>query len=446
MPNQLKVIFIAILLMFISSSLISNGAAQTSNPEAAILTIEGVISPAYAEYLERGLQAAALRQAEVVILQLNTPGGSLDVMNRMVSAIRSSQVPVVVYVSPANAMAGSAGTIITVAAHAAAMAPDTTIGAASPISGEGTDPDETAQAKAKNMMKAIVRNYAEKRGPEAVQLAEATIDSAIAVTAQEALTVGLIDFIATDLADLLMQLDGFTVTTAIGERNLNTRQAAPRPIGLTLIEQLLVTLANPNITFLLLAIGVQAILIEISSPGGWVAGFIGVVCLALAVYGLGFLPVNWFGLLFLIVAFVLFLLDIQAPTHGALTAAGVGSLIVGSLVLFNSPNVPDFQRVSVPLVVGTSIVIGALFFIAFMFALKAHHMPPAMGQETIVGRTGYVSTVLNPSGIVLIGGEHWTAELSEGENEELQIGTRIEVVRLDGLKVFVRKLDQPNQS
>ena len=326
----------------------------------------------------------------MVILQLSAPSGALDVMNRMVSAIRSSQVPVVVYVSPANAMAGSAGTIITVAAHAAAMAPDTTIGAASPISGEGTDLDETAQAKAKNMMKAIVRNYAENRGPEAVQLAEATINSAIAVTAQEALTVGLIDFIATDLNDLLKQLDGFTVTAAIGERNLNTRQATPRPIGLTLIEQLLVTLANPNITFLLLAIGVQAILIEISSPGGWVAGFIGVVCLALAVYRLGSLPVNWFGLLFLIVAFVLFILDIKAPTHGALTAAGVGSLIVGSLVLFNSPNVPDFQRVSVPLVIGTSIVIGALFFVVFMFAIKAHHMPPAMGMETIVGRTGYV--------------------------------------------------------
>lgn len=442
MPNHVKAIFTAILLLFICSSLFSNSVAQTNNPEAAILTIEGAISPAYAEYLERGLQAAALRQAEVVILQLNTPGGALDVMNRMVSAIRSSPVPVVVYVSPTNAMAGSAGTIITVAAHASAMAPDTTIGAASPISGEGTDLDETAQAKAKNMMKAIVRNYAEKRGPEAVQLAEATIDSAIAVTAQEALTVGLIDFIATDLDDLLKQFDGFTVTTATGERNLSTRQAVPRPIGLTLIEQLLVTLANPNITFLLLAIGVQAILIEISSPGGWVAGFIGVVCLALAVYGLGFLPVNWFGLLFLILAFVLFLLDIKAPTHGALTAAGVGSLIVGSLVLFNSPNVPDFQRVSVPLVIGTSIVIGALFFVVFMFALKAHHMPPAMGQETIVGRTGYVSTVLNPSGIVLIGGEHWTAELSEGENEDLQIGTRIEVVRLDGLKVYVRKLDQ----
>lgn len=446
MLNRLICIVILAGILFTGLVSASPGFAQTSQPEAAILTIDGAISSAYAEYLERGLQVAERRQAEVVILQLNTPGGSLDVMNRMVEAIRGSRVPVVVYVTPANAMAGSAGTIITLAAHAAAMAPETAIGAASPISGEGTDLDKTSEAKAKNMMKAIVRNYAAHRGPEAIRIAEETIDNAIAVTAQEAIEVGLIDFIATDLDDLLTQLDGFTVRTDSGEYNLNTRQATPDPIRPTFIEQILVILTNPNILFLLLAIGVQAILIEISSPGGWVAGFIGVICLGLAVYGMGFLTVNWFGLLFLGVAFVLFILDIKAPTHGALTAAGVGSLIVGSLMLFNSPQAPDFQRVSIPLVIGTSIVIGVLFFIVFTFALKAHHMPPAMGVETLVGRTGTVSTPLTPQGIVLIGGEHWTAELEEGESESLPRGARVEVTGLAGLKVIVRKLGSNSKS
>lgn len=446
MLNRLICIVILAGMLFTGLVSASPGFAQTSQPEAAILTIDGAISSAYAEYLERGLQVAERRQAEVVILQLNTPGGSLDVMNRMVEAIRGSRVPVVVYVTPANAMAGSAGTIITLAAHAAAMAPETAIGAASPISGEGTDLDKTSEAKAKNMMKAIVRNYAAHRGPEAIRIAEETIDNAIAVTAQEAIEVGLIDFIATDLDDLLTQLDGFTVRTDSGEYNLNTRQATPDPIRPTFIEQILVILTNPNILFLLLAIGVQAILIEISSPGGWVAGFIGVICLGLAVYGMGFLTVNWFGLLFLGVAFVLFILDIKAPTHGALTAAGVGSLIVGSLMLFNSPQAPDFQRVSIPLVIGTSIVIGVLFFIVFTFALKAHHMPPAMGVETLVGRTGTVSTPLTPQGIVLIGGEHWTAELEEGESESLPRGARVEVTGLAGLKVIVRKLGSNSKS
>lgn len=441
MMNRVILFIICVGLIMVGRPADNPVFAQGENSEISILTVDGAISSAYAEYLERGLQIAERRQAEFVILQLNTPGGSLDVMNRMVEAIRGSRVPVVVYVSPANAMAGSAGTIITLAAHAAAMAPDTAIGAASPISGEGTDLDTTSETKAKNMMKAIVRNYAARRGLEAVRLAEETIDNAIAVTAQEAIEVGLIDFIATDLDDLLNQLDGFTVITDTGENNLNTRQATPVPIRPTFIEQILFILTNPNILFLLLAIGVQAILIEISSPGGWVAGFIGVICLGLAVYGMGFLTVNWFGLLFLGVAFVLFILDIKAPTHGALTAAGVGSLIVGSLMLFNSPQAPDFQRVSIPLVISTSIVIGVLFFIVFTFALKAHHMPPAMGAETLVGRTGTVSTPLTPQGIVLIGGEHWTAELEEGEIESLPRGARVEVTSLAGLKVIVRKLD-----
>lgn len=439
-------IALGICLLFGNPYPSNTALAQTSRSEAAILTIEGPISAAYAEYLERGLQTAALRQAEVVIVQLNTPGGSLDIMNRMVEAIRGSRVPVVVYVSPANAMAGSAGTIITVAAHGAVMAPETTIGAASPISSEGADLDTTAETKAKNMMKAIVRNYAARRGPEAVHLAEETIDNAIAVTAVEALEAGLIDFIATDLDDLLTQLDGFTVKTQEGEYSLETIRSVVAPIEPTFIERILVILTNPNILFLLLAIGVQAILIEISSPGGWVAGFIGVICLGLAVYGMGFLSVNWFGLLFLGVAFVLFILDIKAPTHGALTSAGVGSLIAGSLMLFNSPQAPDFQRVSIPLVISTSIVIGILFFIVFTFALKAHHMPPAMGVETLIGRTGTVSTPLSPQGIVLVGGEHWTAELEEGEIDSLPRGARIEVVGLNGFKVTVRKLNGQSKS
>jgi len=189
----------------------------------------------------------------------------------------------------------------------------------------------------------------------------------------------------------------------------------------------------------LLTIGVQAILIEISSPGGWVAGFIGVVCLALATYGLGVLPVNWFGIIFLAVAFVLFILDIKAPTHGALTAAGVTSLIVGGLVLFNSPDVPSFQRVSVPLIVGTSISTGAIFFAILIFAVRAQKTPVRMGQESLVGRSGVVRSKLDPIGIIQMGGEQWTAELAEGE-EPLAIGARVEVVSMQGNKMLVRQI------
>jgi len=337
-------------------------------------------------------------------------------------------------------MAASAGTVITLAGHAAAMAPETTIGAASPVGPEGEDLGETMAAKEKNILKATVRSLAEGRGQGAVDLAESTIESAAAVSATEALQIGLVDFIAQDRQDLLEQLDGFTVQLASGEITLETTDAAITEVRPSLIEQLLTILTNPNIVFLLLTIGVQAILIELSSPGGWVAGFIGVVCLSLAAYGLGILPVNYFGLVFLAIAFVLFVLDIKAPTHGALTAAGVASLIVGALVLFNSPSVPAVQRVSVPLVIIVSLLSGAMFFTFVIFAVRAQKTPVRMGMESLPGRLGVVRDPVSPVGTVQLGGELWTAEVID-RNEELPAGAKVEVVRVEGNKLFVRKAD-----
>jgi membrane-bound serine protease (ClpP class) len=282
---------------------------------------------------------------------------------------------------------------------------------------------------------------AEGRGLEALTMAQDTIESAEAASASEALEAGLVDFVAEDVGDLLDQLDGYTVQMADGDQTLDTSGAVVEEFKPSFIEQLLGILTNPNIVFLLLAIGVQAVLIEISSPGGWVAGFIGVVCLALATYGLGVLPVNWFGIIFIITAFVLFILDIKAPTHGALTAAGVTSLIIGALVLFNSPSVPSFQRVSVPLIVGVSIATGALFFVILIFALRAQSKPVLMGQESLVGKVGIARGGLSPTGTVQMGGEQWSAELVD-EGQVVGGGTKVEVVRVEGLKLYVRKAGQ----
>jgi membrane-bound serine protease (ClpP class) len=413
-------------------------AAQGERGPVIVLTAEGPLTPAMYEYLARGLRLAEQRGAQAVVFELNTPGGSIDLMNKMVETIRASRIPVVVYITPRGAMAGSAGTVITLAGHAAAMAPETVIGAASPVSSEGQDLGETMEAKAKNILKATVRSLAERRGEKAVQMAEETIESASAVSAREALEIGLVDFIAGDLQDLLRQLDGFTVQARDEEIVLHTAQAEVQRVGTTFIEKLLGVLTNPTLVFLLLTIGVQAILIELSSPGGWVAGFIGVVCLALAAYGLGVLPVNWFGVVFLITAFILFLLDIKAPTHGALTAAGVASLIVGALVLFNSPSVPNFQRVPVPVIVGTSLASGGIFFVILMFAVRAQKSPVRMGVESMVGRIGIAQNDINPVGLVQLGGEQWTAELAEGE-EPIERNERVEVTAVQGLRLLVRK-------
>jgi len=414
-------------------------AQQEEAPLVLVLEVDGPLTPSWKEYLERGIQVAEQRNAMLLILKINTPGGSVSLMQELVALIRGSEIPIVVYVTPRGAMAASAGTVITLAGHAAAMAPETIIGAASPVGAQGEDLGETIQAKEKNALKAQVRTLASRRGEAAIALAEATIEEALAVSSEEALEIGLVDFIARDIHDLLSQLDGYTVETARGTITLKTANAEVTAMELTFIEQLLAVLTNPNIVFILLTIGVQAILIEISNPGGWAAGFIGVVCISLAVYGLGVLPVNWFGLIFLATAFVLFVLDIKAPTHGALTAAGVGSLIVGALVLFNSPMTPQFQRVSVPLVVVGSLIMGATFAIAVAFAIRAQKTPIQMGQESLIGRVGTVQQEipLSGTGQVQLISELWTAELAEGD-QPIPKGSRVEVVDVQGIRLRVR--------
>jgi membrane-bound serine protease (ClpP class) len=319
------------------------------------------------------------------------------------------------------------------------MAPETAIGAASPVGTQGEDLSTTEQAKVTEIMKATVRTLAERRGPQAVALAEATIESAKAVSASEALNAHLVDFIATDVNDLLRQLDGFTVQMADGSRVLHTAGAVQQNLAMSFIEQLLQLLIDPNIVFLLLALGVQALLIELTHPGAWVPAFVGVTSLALAAYGLGILPVNWFGLAFIIMAFVLFIVDIKTPTHGALTVAGVASFIIGALVLFNSPGTPRFQRVSIPLVIFVGVFIGLIFAVILGYALRAQGRPVITGQESLRGKTGIATTDLAPAGQVRAAGELWTAELAAGSGK-IRRGDRVEIVEVKGLILQVKKI------
>jgi membrane-bound serine protease (ClpP class) len=319
------------------------------------------------------------------------------------------------------------------------MAPETIIGAASPVGGQGEDLGETLKAKEIEALKATVRTLAGRRSDEAIALAESTIEEAKAASAKEALEVGLVDFIASDLDDLLAQLDGFEVHLTDGSRKLETTNATTETVEASFIEQFLAMLTNPNIVFLLIAIGAQAIFIELGSPGGWVAGYIGVVCLALAGYGLGWLPVNWFGIVFLVTSFVLFILDIKAPTHGALTAAGIASFIVGALVLFNSPGTPQALRVSVPLVILVGLVLGAMFGVLVGFGIRAMRTPIRAGAEALVGKTGTATTVFQPSGQVQVGSELWSAEADQASGK-IRKGDRVEVVEVKGLRLKVRKL------
>jgi len=445
-----SLLFAVLLTLSLVISLYQSGFAQDTppenNPVVVTLRLQGPLHPTWTERLNRAMTRAEASGAQAIIMELDTPGGSIELMNRLIQQMRSSPVPLIVYVTPRGATAASAGTILTLAGDVAAMAPETTIGAASPVGASGEDIGETMESKVKEMLKATARSLAAQRPPEAIQLADEMIDDARAVSVDEALEIGLIDLRAADLPDLLRQLDRREVRLREDTVTLNTAGAEVVDIMPTIAESLLATLANPNIAFLLLSVGVWAILIELSSPGGWVAGFIGVSCLLLGTYGLGILPVNWFGLLFLVVAFVLFILEIKAPTHGALTAAGAASFILGALVLFNSPNVPNFQRVSVPLVIGTGIALSGIFFTAVTFALRAQRSPQRMGESSLIGRIGVVSSPLNPIGTVQLGGELWTAVLegdeAAGEDGRLfaQRGERVEVIGMERLRIRVRKV------
>ena len=421
-------------------AIFQTGHAQNDQPVALVMTADGPIMPPMLEYLKRGIQTAERRNVEVLIIQLNTPGGDLLTTLDIIGAIRASSVPVVVYVAPKNAIAGSAGALITMAGHVSAMAPETAIGASTPISGSGENLTSDERAKATNASKAAIRDIVSPRGTDALKLAESMIDEAKAATATEALQAHLVDFVVDNIDDLLESLDGFTVKVNNEARTLHTANATTEPLNMTFIEQFLLLLTNPNIVFTLLSIGTTALLIEISSPGGWVAGFVGVFCLALATYGLGILPVNWFGVIFLVTAFVLFILDIKAPTHGALTTAGVVAFIIGALVLFNSASVPQFQRVSVPLIIGFGIFLGAAFFSILMLALRTTHVPVRMGAESVVGKMGTARTSVGATGgQVQLESVLWSAE-PVTESEKIGKGDKVEVVEVKGLRLKVRKI------
>ncbi|MBN1311333.1 MAG: nodulation protein NfeD [Anaerolineae bacterium] len=410
--------------------------AQDTASEVIVLKAEGAVTPTMASYIARGLEEADQRNAEAAIIMLDTPGGSVDSMMDIVQTIRTSDVPVIIFVGPRGAQAGSAALWITLAGHVAAMAPDTAIGASSPVGAQGEDLDETLQQKGEQYLSAQARSLAERRGDEAVALAEDAVFEARAVTAREALEANLVDLIVEDIDELLVEVDGFEVEVNGKPRTIQTKGATQTPIDMTPLEQILSILIDPNIVFVLMSLGTTLIIIEAWSPGGWAAGTAGVICLGLAFYGLGVLPVNWLGIIFVILAFVLFLLDIKAPTHGALTAAAIASLAAGAFILFGQPQMEPFGKLSIPLVVGWSVLLGVVFFFMVMMAIRAQKRQPTTGNEGLIGEIGRVTQDLDPEGTVLVWGERWRAEAVD--RKTVPAGSDVEVVEVQGMRLRVR--------
>jgi len=424
-------------------SLVSSAAHAQDERPVLVMPVTGPVTPVMLGYIQRGIQEAETRQAQALVIELNTPGGDVNVTQQIIQAMVASTVPVVVYVAPAGAYAASAGTLITLAGQVAAMAPNTSIGAASPVDSQGQDIPSTLKEKIVNILQADIEGLTRRRGDRAVQWARQAISQARAASVDEALQLGVIDFMASDLPDLLRQLDGFKVTVHGQEVTLHTQGAPVEQLSMTLAERFLYIIADPNVAFILMTLGINGILFELANPGGLIAGIVGAICLLLAFYALGVLDVNYTGLLFIALAFILFVLDIKTPTHGVLTAGGILSFVLGSLVLFNT----SFSPVSVSLVVSVALATGAFFAFAMTKVVRSLHRPATTGIEGLLGSLAVARTDLAPGGTVFLKGEHWEAEAEDGP---IPAGNRVRVTAVHGFRLRVKretpKADTPGRS
>lgn len=415
--------------------------SRAQGSDLLILEIEAPVTPVMLTYFERGFTTAERMDADAIVVVLDTPGGAVDVMIEIVQIFRNSDIPVIVYVGPNGAQAASAGSVITAAAHAAGMAPETVIGAASPISSDGSDIEETLYRKQVNDLKATMRSLTERRGAAAVALGEAMIEDATAVTANEALEAGFIDAIAVDLDSLLVQLDGVQVTVNHEPVMLQTAVANRDHLPLSFIEQLLALLANPLLVGVLLAIGVQALIFEVTNPGGWAAGFIGLLLIGLAMFGLNQLPVNWLGLGLVIAAFILFIAEALTVSSGPLAAVGAVTLLGGLLVLFNSPGTPEFARISLAGAVTITALTAGFFFFLVMKVVQSRQRQPATGAEGMIGQKAVARTRFTEhdalySGVVLVMGEIWQAQA----HELIERGDAVVIKNMEGFTLTVKKV------
>ncbi len=419
------------LVLILSGSVVF--AQEDAIRHVNVLEIEGPVTPVMISYIERGIATAEQDGAEALIIKLNTPGGQIDLMSEIVQLLLDADVPTVVFVFPRGAYAASAGTLITLGAHVAAMAPGTTIGAASPVGQQGEDLGETLETKVKEDLKAQARALAARRGDTAVAWAESAIEEAKAATADEALEMGVIDFIADDVDDLLVQMDGFQVEIKREDVTLHTANAETRELPMNFVEQLLHIITNPTVAFILLTIGINAILFELSSPGGYAAGIVGALCLLMAFYALGVLPVNYTGLILIGLAFVLFVVDLKAPTHGVLTVGGVVSLVAGALLLFNSP----LYQISLSAVVSVALVTALFFAFAIAKVVQSHRRPTVTGREGLIGQRALARSRLNPDGTVFVKGELWQATALDGP---VAPGEEVEIMAAEGFHLEVRRI------
>lgn len=437
MMSQMRRLVRLIYVILIAIHLVAPLAlAQDAGEQVLVVDVTGPVTPVMLGLIERSIAEADTRNAAALIIRLDTPGGSIELTQRIIQTIIAADLPVVVYVWPPGAHAASAGTFITLAGHVAAMAPRTSIGAASPIDGSGGEIDETLRAKIENILVADIKGLADRRGEKALEWAQQAITEAKAASADEALKLGVIDFVAKDLDDLLAQMDGFKVEVQGQEVILATAGAEVDFLQATAIEDFLGIITNPTIALLLISIGSLAIVYEIINPGGYMSGIIGAILLVIGFYAIGQLPVNYAGLALILLAFALFIAEMFTHTFGALTTAAVVSFVVGALILFNTNEF--YYQLPLPSVIGIPLSLAVIFGFGIRKVLQARRTKPVTGQEGLIGAIGTVKVALEPEGSVFVWGERWQASSANGQ--PIAVGERVKVTAVEGLHLKVEKI------
>jgi membrane-bound serine protease (ClpP class) len=404
-------------------------SASGAGSAVVVATYEGVINPVTAEYLHDALAFAETNRAQLLVVRLDTPGGLVTSMQTIVKDIVNAPLPVAVYVSPSGGRAASAGVFITLAGHVAAMAPGTNIGAAHPVA-MGGEMDNTMKEKAENDLAASIKSLAEQRGRN-VKWAEEAVRKSVSVTEKEALSLKVIDLVAEDVPALLAQVDGRKVQLPGGTVTLQTRGAEVREFPMGWRLEALKALSDPNIAVLLMTIGTIGIRAELYNPGAILPGIVGAISLILAFYSLQSLPINYAGLLLLLLGIALFILEIKVTSYGLLTLGGIVAMTLGGLLLVKSD--APFMQVSLSFLLPTVITAGAIMFGMAWLALKARRRTPVTGKESMIGEIAMARTDLAPHGQVFLHGELWEA-ISE---QPIRRGEEAEVTSVEGLTLKV---------
>jgi membrane-bound serine protease (ClpP class) len=414
------------MFLLLCASILSAG-----QPGIRLVGIDDPITPVTAGFLHRIIDEANRSGDRLVLVELDTPGGLDVAMRAIVKDILASSVPVVVYVAPSGARAASAGAIISLSADVCAMAPGTNIGAAHPVS-LGGETDKTMEAKVLNDAEAYAEGIARKRGRNE-QLARQMVRDSISLSAEKALEGGVVDLMANDRADLLTKLEGRRVVRDGREIVLHLTGAPLIPAEMGMRERILNAISNPNIAYMLMMIGILGLFFELSNPGVILPGVIGGISLLLALFALQTLPVNYAGVLLILLALVLFIAEIKIVSHGMLTVGGVISMIFGSLLLFPSPE--PTMRLSWSVLLSTVLVTVLFFSVIVAKAVKAHRRPPTTGAEGLIGERGRADGAIAPEGRVFVRGEYWDAR----SNEEIAAGDPVVVEAVEGMQLKVRK-------